>query len=215
MIYTEEILDRSTGELITVSKGDWITITELAGLYEIGPRKARSVLRHMNFLGLMGGRDHVRHRIEPWAVEAGFGRRNKPKAGAGIPFDVISPEGRDWIEARWSRALADVEAEAQGSHREAARLALIEFQEGRLHQRPLAVHEAVSWFLHHFPDLTHTDMASNLDVSQQLVSRYVAERIAERQRQEARKNAEVPNLGKIKMRGLNFDQDDEPDVYRR
>lgn len=69
--------------------------------------------------------------------------------------------------------------------------------------------------MHHFPDLTHTDMASILEVSQQLVSRYVAERIAERKRRATCKTAEVPNIGKIRLSGLGMDQDDEPDVSRR
>lgn len=140
MIYSEEVLDRRTGELVTISKGEWITVSELGVQYGVGPRKARCVLRKMEFLGIEGVRDHARHRIQAWAVERGYGRKNKAKAGARIPFDVISPEGREWIAARWSQALEAVEAAASGSRIEAARNALVEFQT-TCRLRPMPVHE--------------------------------------------------------------------------
>lgn len=206
MLYSEEVLDRRTGELVTVTKGDWITVTELAGLYRVGPRKARSVLRKMEFLGIEGSRDHTRHRIQAWAVERCYGRRNKAKAGAQIPFDVISPEGRAWIDARWSNALAEVEAASAGELAVTARTALADFQESR-DRREMTVHEEVSWLTHHFPALPHSTMGSILDVTQQLVSRYVTQRETERRAKLARREASVPDLGKLCQRGLNFDRE--------
>lgn len=208
MLYSEEVLDRRTGELTTISKGDWITVTELADLYGVGPRKARSVLRKMEFLGIEGSRDHARHRIQSWAAAQGLGRRIKGKAGARVPFDVISPEGRTWIEARWSQALQAVEEAASGSRIENARGALAEFQ-ATCRLRPMTVHEGVSWLTHHFPDLTHSEVGIVLEVSQQLVSRYVSERVRERQRKEVSKSKVVLNLGKLQVRGLSTDQTDE------
>lgn len=214
MLYSEEVLDRRTGELVTISKGEWITVTELGELYGIGPRKVRSVLRKMEFLGIEGTSDHARHRIQGWAVDRGLGRRITAKASARYPFDVISPEGREWIEVRWSSALAAVEEAASGTRIEAARAALEEFQETcRLHQMP--VHQAVSWLTHHFPDLSHSEVGSILDVSQQIVSRYVAERIKERRAKLKLRAAMVPDLGKLSQRGLSGDTTYEPSEWRR
>ena len=128
MIYHEEVIDRRTGELITVSKGDWISINELAEVYGVGSRKARCVLREMDFLGIEGANDHGRHRIQEWAVALGYGRRNTTKLGRKYPFDVISPEGRAWIEAGWSSALATVEAAYTGPEVARARAALEHFR---------------------------------------------------------------------------------------
>ncbi|MBB4171594.1 hypothetical protein [Rhizobium sp. BK538] len=65
MIYVEEILDRKTGELVSVDKGDWITITELATLLGLGRRQATTVLRHLDFLQIEGVGRESRHRSPP------------------------------------------------------------------------------------------------------------------------------------------------------
>lgn len=216
MLYSEEVLDRRTGELITINRGEWITVTELAGLYGVGPRKARSVLRKMEFLGIEGSRDHARHRLQPWAVECGYGRRLKTMSGSNVPFDVISPEGREWIAARWSSALGAVDEAASGARLDAARTALSAFQESRGRQA-MPVHEAVCWLLDHDRDgsLSHTDIAAILDVTQQLVSRYVAKRDHERRIREAQRNAVVVDLGRIKQRALAADQGDDVNGWDR
>lgn len=49
----------------------------------------------------------------------------------------------------------------------------------------------VSWLEHFFPKLSHSEMASILDVSQQLVSRYLGERKQERERWKMSKDASL------------------------
>ncbi|MCK0197829.1 hypothetical protein MWN34_13015 [Ancylobacter sp. 6x-1] len=68
MIYTEEILDRRTGETVTLDKGNWITVTEFGAAMGVGPRKVRTVLRELDFVGVEGGGTYQRHRISPWAI---------------------------------------------------------------------------------------------------------------------------------------------------
>jgi hypothetical protein len=110
MHYTEEMLDRTTGELVTIDKGDWITVTELGGRYGVTRIKVRAVLRQMGFLYVTGGQAHNRHRLTPQAIEAGHGKHIPAKAGKRMnPFDVISPEGQRWIGERWADALAAVD----------------------------------------------------------------------------------------------------------
>lgn len=55
MQYTEEVLDRSIGELITRPIGDWVTVTELGELYGVSRIRVRAVLRQMGFLYVTGG----------------------------------------------------------------------------------------------------------------------------------------------------------------
>jgi hypothetical protein len=50
MIYTTEQLDRTTGDLIVVDLGNWITVTELGKQYGLGEKKIRSVLHHLGML---------------------------------------------------------------------------------------------------------------------------------------------------------------------
>ncbi|CAO4182674.1 hypothetical protein [Methylorubrum populi] len=96
MLYSEEVLDRRTGELVKVNQGEWITVTELAGLYGVGPRKARSVLRKMEFLGIEGTLAPTR-----WGAITGPGasptRRRctrgappTPPSGAGLLTRLVS-----------------------------------------------------------------------------------------------------------------------------
>jgi len=168
--YTSQLLDRRTGEVMTISLGDFVTVTELGELYGVGHRKVRSILRHMNFLGVEGGRSHNRHRILPWAVKQGLGKRIEKGGHIKNPFDVISPEGRAWIEERWSAAVKALERETTGGAVSEAQEALAQFQQYL--GRSMDVQAAVCWLRHCFPDLTHQQIGNILDVSQQLVSRY-------------------------------------------
>lgn len=76
-----------------------------------------------------------------------------------------------------------------------AKAALSSFREDRdryqrSHGRPeMDVSEMVSWLRHFYPHLSHADIASILDVSLQLVSRYLSERQRERDRLDALKHA--------------------------
>ncbi|ACL62231.1 hypothetical protein [Methylobacterium nodulans] len=196
MLYTDEIIDRKKGELVTISKGNWITVTELGQLYGAGPRQTRAILRQMDFLGVEGGGNHDRHRIQTWAVDRGFGRRIIPRAKGGYPFDVISPEGQKWIAEQWSTAVAALEAATSSPITEEAaiQLQLYETERERNKLTKLSVQAQVYWLCDHYKDLTHTDMASILSVSQQLVTRYAGCRSRQRRTRLERKAAEVPVL---------------------
>jgi hypothetical protein len=100
--YTEEVFNRSTGELETISLGHWVTVTELGELHGVGRLQVRSILRQLDFLGVEGGGRYQRHRITRWAVDRGYGKRIECSARVMRPFDVISPAGRAWIDERWS-----------------------------------------------------------------------------------------------------------------
>ncbi|MBS7544025.1 hypothetical protein [Ancylobacter oerskovii] len=182
MIYTEEVLDRATGELKTINTGDWVTVTEFGEMMGVGPRRVRTILREMEFLAVEGGGLHHRCRITAKAVKLDLGRRINPTKKATYPFDVISPAGRAWIGERWSAALQRVEDRQLGSEVQHAKAALVEFQRSRSRQ-DMPVQEAVCWLADHFPELGQSDVASVLDVTQQLVSRYL--NIRSKQRQEA------------------------------
>lgn len=198
MNYTEHVLDRRTGEFTEVSAGDWITVTELGDMKGVTARQVRTILREMEFLYVEGGRAHNRHRLMPWVIQQGLGRHIPAKPPkVRYPFDVIGPQGKTWIEARWINTLAKMEARPSRSVVEQAREALNTFQERRLGR--LNVHGCVLWLCDCYPDLTHTEMAGILDVTQQLVSRYVDIRSRQRASAERSKSQELPDLGKVRI----------------
>jgi hypothetical protein len=200
MHYTEEMLDRTTGELVTIDKGDWITVTELGGRYGVTRIKVRAVLRQMGFLYVTGGQAHNRHRLTPQAIEAGHGKHIPAKAGKRMnPFDVISPEGQRWIGERWADALAAVDDKTAKPALAEARQALNAFEQ-REGRSPLGVHGQVLWLCDHNPMLSHTDMATILGVTQQLVSRYVALRRQQTQALLLRVSMPLWDVVKVQLR---------------
>ncbi|CDX42899.1 hypothetical protein MPLDJ20_60035 [Mesorhizobium plurifarium] len=101
---------------------EWIVITAYAQSKEMGPRKARDVMSSLrllqpeievrlvpcmvasvesegDWLGDTKPDYRTTVRLATWAVQAGFGRRMKSREG--IEFDVLSPEGIAWLDARW------------------------------------------------------------------------------------------------------------------
>ncbi|HWJ75029.1 MAG TPA: hypothetical protein VNX29_17860 [Kaistia sp.] len=167
--YVEEVFNRSTGEMETVSLGQWVTVTEFGQLRGMGPRKVRTILRHLDFLAVEGGGQYQRHRITRWAVERGFGKRIERSSRVQHPFDVISPEGRRWLEEKWSGAVLAVDEQLTAPLKLAGE-ALTTFQVAR--NRKLDVQEAATWLIDHFNSLTHEEIARILDVTRQLVCRY-------------------------------------------
>lgn len=180
MRYFEEVLDRKTGDLVSVDRGDWITLEELSRLLGTGRRQMTAVLREMDFLQLEGAGRDVRHRISPWVEEKGWGRRNRRKTDK-FPFDVISPEAVRWVMTRWEEAARTVEGRTQVQPVAEARAALAHFKTSRDREDMKCVQE-VYWLVDHFPGLTHEQMASVLDVSRQLVDRYIKERMKQRRK---------------------------------
>jgi hypothetical protein len=190
MEYFDEILDRSTGELVTVSKGDWITVTELGEVFGVKRREVRTMLRKMGVLVTEGAATHQRHRLAAWVVQQGWGKRIE-KRGA-IPFDVVSPELRQWIAERWEQTKDDIASEAT-SRSLVAREALLDFQSSR--NRPdLTVQQKVHWLADFHPKLTQAEVAMVLDVTQQLVSKFLNARTAARREMEVFKNTPLPDL---------------------
>lgn len=160
MEYKNEVLDRRTGELVSVSIGDWITISELGSHYDVGRREVRTILRRMEFLHVEGGRNHQRHRLCDWVVEKGWGKRLQRKNGnQTIPFDVIGPEAQSWIAGRWSATVEAIET-SRSAPALSARAALVAFRDERNRFRAtvgrdeMAVEEQVSWLAYYFPALT-------------------------------------------------------------
>lgn len=172
MKYTQEILDRKTGELVTVDQGDWITIAELATAFSVGRRRATTVLRQMDFLQVEGGGRDCRHRIADWVVQRGWGRRLHRKADK-FPFDVISPDAVEWIKERWQTAADIIEHDANTGRISEARDALQSFKAHRGRDE-LPAQMSVCWLADFFPDLSQQQMGKVLDVTQQLVSRFLA-----------------------------------------
>lgn len=77
MEYTREVFNRATGEMETVSEGDWITVTELGQLYGVGPRVTREILSALDVIGPERINGYERRRLTPWFIQAGFGKRNE------------------------------------------------------------------------------------------------------------------------------------------
>jgi hypothetical protein len=91
-----------------------MSITEYGKAKRVGPRKARKIMQGLN---LLQSEIEVRMvpmivdptqtkpdyratlRLASWAAEAGFGRRVEPRYAH--PFDVLSPDGIEWLGARW------------------------------------------------------------------------------------------------------------------
>lgn len=180
MNYSKEIFDRKTGELISFDMGDWITISELATLYGVGRRQATTVLRQMGFLQIEGGGRDCRHRIADWVVNRGWGKRLKRKRDK-FPFDVIGPEGTRWIGERWDAAIATVREETQTKPVSEAIAALTHFEQEH-RSAEMSVQMRIYWLADNYPSLTQTQIGSALSVSQQLVSRFLSIRRAQRRK---------------------------------
>jgi DNA-binding transcriptional regulator YiaG len=183
MEYTKRTIDRSTGELVTASMGEWKTITEVAQACGVGSRKFRAVLKRMAFLQLeYSGRDW-RHRLAPWVTDQGWGKRLiREQDGRSTPFDVVSPEAQDWIRDRLQVALAEMEAEVSPDAA-AAIAALDDFRTARNEYRAkltngkeMSVEEMVRCLSDFYPNLSQPEIATALHVTQQLVSRYQDQR---------------------------------------
>ncbi|HZH52720.1 MAG TPA: hypothetical protein VEZ16_12655 [Microvirga sp.] len=170
MIYTQEVLNRTTGDLEIISIGDWLPITELAQRYRVGPRQFRAILHHMGILQPEAGR----YRLPKWAVERGLGKRHeRPKSGK--PFDVISPRGQDLIAQAWEHTREDYELSLrQDIGIEEKAKALAEFARHR--RRPMKTQEEVCWLLDHFRDICHEHIAKIIEIDRALVVRYARRR---------------------------------------
>lgn len=179
MQYVDEVLDRKTGNMVIIPKGDWVTITELGERYGVGRKHVRSILRQMNFLFVEAGTSHQRHRLCPWVIEKGWGKRLTPKYS--VPFDVVGPDAQQWIDEHWQAAVKAIEDAKSGPTKD-AQAALEAFRSERNAFRrshgndEMTTEEQVSWLSDHFPKLTQTEIASVVGVTQQIVARNLSKR---------------------------------------
>ena len=188
MEYTHETLDRATGEILSVSQGNWVTPTELGEYYGVGPRQVRKVLEHMGLMVAEG--PHNRMRLAPFAVERGFGKRHdSPKKGH--PFDVLSPLGQSVIAEAWDDTVADYEAEDLDAPTALLINDALEAWQAQT-GRTLAAQQSVCWVMDHLEAVlvpTRAAIGQALGVTAQLVSHYITKRTEQRQRGEPRKAA--------------------------
>jgi hypothetical protein len=100
-------------------------------------------------------------------------RIDRPKSG--YPFDVLSPLCQELIDQVWEETLADLERERDDEPQIAeAQTALAAFKASR--QSPMGAQQEVCWMKDHYPDMLHKQIASVLDISPALVTRYAEQR---------------------------------------
>lgn len=179
MEYTEEKLDQTTGDLVTVSLGDWVTVTEFGAARGLGQRQIREALVHLGIMaiedetGVSGKTKVSRRRLTSEAVEDGLGKRLYPKKKGRYPFDVLSPKGQSWVDERLSQALRELH------HRKAADPVVLEaeaalkaFKERRRRPDDITLQMEVVWLMDAFPSLTQVQIESITGASKQAVSKY-------------------------------------------
>lgn len=175
MEYFQDGIDRTTGQLLRISQGDWITLTEFAQLKGVGSRQVRTMLLEVGFLQSEGQGRSLRLRLATWVTERGWGIRQR--SYRGTPFDVIGPDARHWIEARWDGALAASNDLSPLGQTAADHLRA--FRDCRI-DPDMPVQQQVCWMADHYPTLSQTEKARIIGVSQQVVSKFEA--IQRRQR---------------------------------
>lgn len=174
MEYTDEIIDRKTGEIISVSSGDWLTLKELAEFLSCGRRKMTVILKELNFLQLENDGRYNRHRLADWLTTKGWGKRLHCR-GNKYTFDVVSPDAVLWLIERWEQAVQDYHDKTYTTEIVAGRESLRRFQSDR-GRSEMTVQMMVCWLTDTLPQLTQEKIAGVLDVSQQVVSKFLKTR---------------------------------------
>jgi hypothetical protein len=182
MLYQAEVLDRQTGELVSICKGEWITVTELGRAFGLGSRQVRQVLYHLGWVfPTAGGRG--RYCLTPDAIRRGLGN-SIPKSKSGRPFDVISPLGQEKFANEIQDALRAI-SDKETVDVVKARRALETFKAARLDRNAWNTRMEVSWVSAFWPALSQDEIAAALNISKQLVSYHL-----ERQRREREETIE-------------------------
>ena len=174
MKYTNEIIDRKTGEIISVSSGDWLTLAELAVFLSYGRRKMTVILKELNFLQLENDGRNNRYRLADWVTIKGWGKRLHCR-GSKYPFDVVSPDAVLWLIERWEEAVQDYQDKTYTAEIDAARESLQRFQFDR-DRSDMTVQMMVCWLTDTLPELTQEKIAGVLDVTQRVVSKFLKTR---------------------------------------
>ncbi|MER9776600.1 hypothetical protein [Mesorhizobium sp. M0220] len=197
MEYTTEILDRSTGDLKTVSLGNWVTVTYYGATKGVGPRQVRAILSHLGLLqeqlevSKSGTSRVARRRLTDEAIKAGLGKRNYPKKAGTYPFDVLSPKGQEWIDQRWDDAVQTMAAETASSPMvNNAAECLDRFKASR--RSDMTPQMEVCFLSDHFPDLLQVDLCRITGASPRMVSLHVNTRADQLRAWKARKAKPLP-----------------------
>jgi hypothetical protein len=198
MEYTREELDRKTGDLQAVSLGNWITVAELATSHGIGRRQATEVLMKLDVLQPETEGRVTRHRLAPWFVDEGYGKRLKRKRDK-FPFDVLSPAGQDWINEWWDDAVATIRRAKEDEPVKLVAEALARFKSGRIGE--MTVQMQICWLADFFPGLTQEMVALVVGVSQPLVSKFLGIRSSQKANAQKLKTSPLPEIVKMPMRG--------------
>ncbi|WP_152536033.1 hypothetical protein [Mesorhizobium loti] len=178
MEYTTEVLDRTTGDLKTVSLGSWISVTEYGASKGVGSRQVRAILSHLGLLqeqlevSKSGNSRVTRRRLTNEAVKAGLGKCIYPKKAGSYPFDVLSPEGQSWADLRWDDAVKTMASEiASNPIATTAKECLDQFKLSRLSD--MTPQMEVCFLSDHFSDLLQVDICRITGASPRMVSLHV------------------------------------------
>tara|TARA_R110002074_G_scaffold402322_1_gene606919 strand:+ start:3329 stop:3883 length:555 start_codon:yes stop_codon:yes gene_type:complete len=184
MNYQSEVLDRRTGELLRVNIGEWVTFTELGQAYDLGARKVRQIMRHLQWVYAPVSSSRSAYRFTPESLEAGLGK-HITKSRSGRPFDVVSPFGQEQF-LRYLPSALEALGRRETSNIVEARDALVVFKENRLDRSHWTTPIEVSWLAYARPNLSQDDIAQALSISKQLVSSHLRKQAAMRANSVAR-----------------------------
>jgi hypothetical protein len=179
MIYQNEILNRRTGELISIDIGNWITVTELGDCLDLGPREIRKVLHRLGWAAPERGSGGA-YRLNANAVRRGYGKRISPKKG--YPFDVISPAGQAIVREQLQSLMDAAEEERKSDPVVQQTRSALEEYRGKHPDHLVTLQEEVSWIDFYCPGLTGPQVALVLDTTDQLVRKYRHAANAQRKR---------------------------------
>lgn len=153
-------------------------MSELAELLRCGRREMTAILKDLDFVQIEESGRYSRYRLSNWVIAKGWGRRLRCK-GSKYPFDVVSPDAAFWLIDRWEQAKSDYHDRTHNADVVAAKQALQRFQDDRGRWQ-MSVQEMVSWLADHLPGLSQEKIAAVLDVTQQVVSKFLNRRSKQR-----------------------------------
>lgn len=204
MKYMNKLVDLDTGKPLWVDLGEHRTLSEVSDMFGIGYRTFRQVLLAMDLLQREWDTRAQRHRnrLAPWAVNSRLGMRHDRHAferdSARTPFDVLSPEGVEYIQDHLEETYKKMKAPSPDLLK--ARAQLKEADSRRV--RPMDAEGQVGWLTAHCPNLTPKDIAAIAEVSDSLVRRYIDRREAQLARAVAAQNGPV----RFVVRGVPADE---------